>query len=93
MAITVIVIDDTPLSLADLAHSCAVSQEWVVEHVRAGLLCNLPMDLSQARFTSTDLTRARQLLSIERSFDANPELAALVVDMMEEIMRLKQRQA
>ena len=32
MAITVIVIDDTPLNLADLAHSCAVSQEWIVEH-------------------------------------------------------------
>lgn len=39
MAIQVIVIDDSPLDLADLAHSCAVSQEWIVERVRCCLFC------------------------------------------------------
>lgn len=91
MALTVIVIDDTPLTLAEFAHSCAVTQEWVVTRVQAGLLCNQVSDLSQARFTSAELTRARRLLNIERNFDANPELAALVVDMMEQIEQLKCR--
>ncbi|MDR3390972.1 MAG: chaperone modulator CbpM [Sulfuriferula sp.] len=88
MTITAIVIDDLQLDLADLAHSCGVSQEWVVERVHAGLLCT-PMNPGQVRFTSAELTRARRLRNIERNFDANPELAALVVDMMEEIERLK----
>lgn len=88
MTITAIIIDDQ-LSLADLAQSCGVTQEWIIERVQAGLLCTPPADLSQTRFTSTELTRARRLHNIERSFEANPELAALVVDMMEEIKRLR----
>lgn len=88
MALTVIVIDDTPLTLAEFAHSCAVTQEWVVTRVESGLLCDPAAELSQVRFTSAELTRARRLLNIERNFEANPELAALVVDMMEKIEQL-----
>ncbi|WP_124948858.1 chaperone modulator CbpM [Sulfuriferula thiophila] len=86
---TTIIIGDIKLNLADLAHSCSVSQEWIVERVQAGLLCTLPMNADKASYSSAELTRARRLLNIERSFDANPELAALVVDMMEEIERLR----
>lgn len=89
MAITVVLIDDTPLSLEEMAHCCAVSPEWIMERVQAGLLCSLASDPAKIRFTSVDLTRARELIAIERHFDANPELAALVVDMVEEIRRLK----
>lgn len=89
MTITAIIIDDYRLDLTDLAHSCGVTREWVIERVQAGLLCAPSMDLSRNCFTSAELTRARRLRNIERSFDANPELAALVVDMMEEIQRLK----
>ena len=86
---TTIIIDDIKLNLADLAHSCSVSQEWIVERVQAGLLCTLSVNAKEASYSSAELTRARRLRNIERSFDANPELAALVVDMMEEIQRLK----
>lgn len=89
MTITAIIIDDCRLDLTDLAHSCGVTREWIIERVQAGLLCAPTTDLSLNCFTSAELTRARRLRSIERSFDANPELAALVVDMMEEIQRLK----
>lgn len=89
MTITAIIIDDYRLDLAGLAHSCGVSPEWIIERVQAGLLCVPTLDLSGNCFTSAELTRARRLRNIERSFDANPELAALVVDMMEEIQRLK----
>lgn len=89
MTITAIIIDDCRLDLADLAHSCGVSPEWIIERVQSGLLCAPATDLSRNCFTSAELTRARRLRNIERSFDANPELAALVVDMMEEIQRLK----
>jgi chaperone modulatory protein CbpM len=43
------------------------------------------------RFTSVQLLRARRLADIERTFDANEELAALVVDLIEEVERLRRR--
>ena len=91
MTITTIITADIQLDLADLAHSCGVSPEWIIERVQAGLLCNPPNDTAQVQFTSDELIRVRRLLNIEQGFDANPELAALVVDMMEEIERLKSK--
>ena len=41
------------------------------------------------RFTSAQLLRARRLADIERTFEANEELAALVVDLIEEVERLR----
>jgi chaperone modulatory protein CbpM len=43
------------------------------------------------RFTSVQLLRARRLADIERTFEANEELAALVVDLIEEVERLRSR--
>jgi len=42
-------------------------------------------------FTSRDLIRAKQLCSLERQFEANPELAGLVVDLFDELERLRGR--
>lgn len=43
------------------------------------------------RFHSPDLMRARRLAALERDFDANPELAALAVDLIEELESLRRR--
>jgi chaperone modulatory protein CbpM len=92
MSITSVIIDDDNLlTLADLAHSCNVSPEWVVTRMEAGLLSLQFSHTQPARYSSTALTRVRRLRNIERDFDANPELAALVVDMIEEIERLKRK--
>jgi len=37
------------------------------------------------------LIRAKHLYSLERQFDANPELAGLVADLFEELERLRAR--
>jgi len=89
---TAIVLDETFLRVDELAASCTVTREWVIEHVRAGVLLERagPDPLGWT-FTSHDLTRAKQLYSLERQFDANPELAALVVDLTEELERLRAR--
>ena len=47
--------------------------------------------LPEMRFTSPELVRARRLLALERNFDANPELAALAVDLIEEVEHLRRR--
>jgi chaperone modulatory protein CbpM len=91
-AITALLLDDTRLGLEELALSCTVSRDWVVEHVRAGVLLErADPDPNVWFFTSRDLVRARHLCALERQFDANPELAGLVVDLVEELDRLRAR--
>lgn len=87
-----VLLEETPLSLRELAMSCAVSEEWIIARVEAGVLCAPPeTDPMQWRFSGTALRRARRLSAIERDFDANPELAGLVADLFEELERLKSR--
>jgi chaperone modulatory protein CbpM len=83
-----LLIDDGGLSVDELASACAVTCEWIERHVEGGLLDVAP---GTVRFTSVQLLRARRLVAIERTFDANDELAALVVDLIEEVDRLRSR--
>lgn len=77
--VTCVVVDEVTLDLDELARACAVESLWVVERVEAGLLGALNQQQPTGwRFSSAELTRARRLAALERDFDANPELAALV---------------
>jgi chaperone modulatory protein CbpM len=87
-----LLLDDACLTLDDLAASCTVSREWIIEHVQAGALPADPSsDPAQWFFTGRDLLRTRRLFNLERSFDANPELAGLVADLVDELQRLRTR--
>lgn len=81
-------LDEVALSLDELARACAVDPNWIIQRVEAGVLSGAPQTPT-TYFASVSLVRARRLISIERNFDANLELAALVVDLMEEVERLK----
>ncbi|MRX11457.1 MerR family transcriptional regulator [Pseudoduganella sp. FT25W] len=89
----VVIDDDAALTLQELAQACAVEPDWVVARVRTGILLDDSADgdgdSAAWRFTSADLVRARRLCQIERAFDANDDVAALVVDLSEEIRRLR----
>jgi chaperone modulatory protein CbpM len=85
-------VDEAALSLDELARACQVEPDWVVRHVHAGVLgTDTHVQVTSLRFRSGDLARARKLLSIERDFDANEQLAALVIDLGDEIRRLRAR--
>lgn len=90
--LTGLILDQTQLSLSELAHACCVQPQWVIERITEGLLLDdPPADLSTLRFSSYALIRARRMLNIERDFDANPELAALVVDLIEQLERFRSK--
>ena len=89
--LTGVLLDDVALSLDELARACQVEPDWVVRHVQAGVLGDASVQVTSWRFRSSDLTRARRLREIERDFDANEELAALVIDLADEIRRLRAR--
>lgn len=87
-----VLLDEAALTLEELAHACAVEPEWVVQRVRTGVLLDgAAAEITGWRFTSIDLVRARRLRQVERDFDANDDVAALVVDLSEEIRRLRSK--
>jgi chaperone modulatory protein CbpM len=85
------ILDEVTLNIEQLAQACAVNTEWVITRVNAGLLTCSVIESNTWYFVSADLARARKLASIERDFDANEEIAALVVDLMEEVERLRNK--
>lgn len=84
-----VVIDEQMLGVEELACACGVSVEWLYQRLDAGLLGCCSGEGGNRRFASRQLRRARRLRAVEQDFDANPELAALVVDLLEEIQKLR----
>lgn len=88
------VLDTAALDLAQLAHACSQSTGWVVQRVREEVL-QIDGDAGQVRtewrFSSRTLLRARRIAQLENTFDADPQLAALAADLMEEVLALRQR--
>lgn len=90
--IRAVLVDEAALTLDELARACAVDTGWIVQRVQTGILLGGTDAAPEAwRFTSVDLVRARRLLRVERDFEANDEVAALVVDLTEEVRRLRAR--
>ncbi len=83
--------DDACLSLEELCSVCALEREWLVVRVREGLIPALGGTDAEWRFTTTTLARVRRMHEIERTYDAAPELAALVADMLGELDALRAR--
>lgn len=83
--------DDAVLTLEQLCSVCALEREWLVVRVREGLIPAVGEADTEWRFTTTTLTRVRRMREIEVTYEAAPELAALVADMLEEMDALRAR--
>lgn len=87
------VLDLAALDLAQLAHACGKPSAWVVQHVRDEVLhidVGAGAGAAEWRFSSHTLLRARRIAQLEHAFDADPQLAALAADLMEEVRQLRQ---
>ncbi|MBS0300825.1 MAG: MerR family transcriptional regulator [Proteobacteria bacterium] len=82
--------EHTQFTLDDLARTCCMAPDWVVARLEAGLLAGEQAG-GRWLFTSTTVLRARRLARLESTFDADPELAALTTDLIEEVAALRQR--
>lgn len=89
--LTAVVLDEASFTLEEFARACAVNHEWVVLRVEEGMLLGAGAAAADWRFSGHDLRRARRIRAIERDFDAVPELAALVADLLEEVEGLRAR--
>jgi chaperone modulatory protein CbpM len=86
-----IVLEEGSLTLEQLAVACAVEPGWVLHRVDEGLIPATSGSGTEWRFTSAALRRARRMREIEHAYEAVPELAALVADMLEEMDALRSR--
>ncbi|BBL76352.1 chaperone modulator CbpM [Methylomagnum ishizawai] len=83
--------EETWLTLEQVAAACRVEPDWLVRHIEEGLFPGSRGTAGIWRFSSAQLLRARRMRQVERDFDAVPELAALVADMLEELDELRAR--
>jgi chaperone modulatory protein CbpM len=82
---------DASLTLEELCAAAALEREWLVQRVEEGLIPVTGAAHTEWRFTSVHLARARRMNEIERTYDAVPELSALVADLLEEMDALRAR--
>ncbi len=87
-----VVLDEVWLDLPDLCQLAGVSELWVTQRMSDGLLTRDAAPTTEAtRFNADDLRRVRRMASLERDFDAVPELASLVFDLEMELASLRAR--
>lgn len=85
-------LEDDALTVHDLARGARMEPEWVVTHVEAGVFHPCAGQAApEWRFASATLIRARRIAQLEHSFDADPQLAALTADLIEEVAALRRQ--
>lgn len=84
-------LEDSWLTLEQLAAACPVEPEWLRRHLEEGLLPQVRGVDGVWRLSAATLLRVRRMRRVERDFDAAPELAALVADLLEEMDALRAR--
>lgn len=83
--------EDSWLTLEQVAAACAVEPAWLVRHLEEGLIPHAESVAGVWRFSGAALIHAQRMRELERDFDAVPELAALMADLLEELDALRAR--
>lgn len=79
------------LSLAELCRSCSVRAETVIALVEEGLLEPRGSTPAQWTFSGPALRRLQIALRLQQDLHINPPGAALAVELLDEIERLRER--
>ena len=90
IAIGVCLIDEHALELEAFAAACGTEAEFVRQLVDEGLV--QPVALQPAwRFGGEELARVRRICRLQRDFEANLQSVAVMLDLIDEIERLRAR--
>jgi chaperone modulatory protein CbpM len=81
---------DACFSAEDIARATGQQVAWVRERVQAEVL-RVDTSTGQWRFDSATLVRARRIARLETGFGADPQLAALAADLIEEVTQLRRQ--
>ena len=81
--------EESWLTIEQMAAACRAEPEWLIRHLDEGLFPAAESVAGVWRFSGACLLRARRMHALERDFDAVPELAALMADLLEEVDALR----
>ena len=82
---------DTALSLGELCRACAVSAEDVIRLVEEGVIEPAGREPGRWRFEAVCVSRVGRAQRLRRDLGVNLAGAALAVDLLEELDRLRTR--
>jgi chaperone modulatory protein CbpM len=88
VAIGVCLTDGNALDLTAFAAACGTEVEFVRSLVDEGLVRPV-VDQPSWRFGGEELTRVRRILRLQRDFEANLQSVAVMLDLMDEVDRLR----
>ncbi len=77
---------DHPLSARELCDLCQVEESWLEEFIMHGPL----RQQGPSQYAATSIVRVRKAKRLERDFELNAAGAALVLELLDEIERLRQ---
>jgi chaperone modulatory protein CbpM len=83
--------EDMELSLADLCRACQLPAERVFELVDEGVIEPVGREPARWRFRAVSVRRVRCVQRLERDLGVNVAGAALVLDLLDELERLRGR--
>jgi chaperone modulatory protein CbpM len=86
-----VVDDDMHFTLDELARACATDAARLMALADAGLVEPIGSGPADWRFGGQALGRARTALRLARDFELSADAAALVVELLDEIDRLRSR--
>jgi len=81
--------DSIEFSLEELCAACRVSEQLIVEIVAEGIVEPVGVDRAQWRFSGVSVTRIRRVIRLQEDFDVNLPGAALALELLEEVERLR----
>lgn len=90
--LTGVVVDEAgTLTLAEFACACGAESTWVLDLVAEEVLHPAGGDPEGWRFSGQEITRARRFQRLQRDLGANLDAVAVILELLDEIDRLKGR--
>lgn len=86
----IVIIEDNPkITLEELCHACAVTPEFIQEIIEYGVLNPEESGFEQDHFTTAHLQRVRTVVRLQRDLQVNLAGAALALDLMEQLEKMR----
>ena len=78
------------LRVEEIASICGVSHEWLHTRIEQEIIHAVHRE-GRYYLCGTSVVRIQQISKLEQTYDADPQLAALVADLTEEVRRLRRQ--
>ena len=83
--------EEETLTLEELSRACAMHNEWVITLVEEGVLEPTGRGLTNWRFPGSCLRRVRIAARLQRDLEINLAGVAMVLELLDEIEKLRKR--